>query len=82
MSRTLQAAAGSCHPHLALESRYGRHGWTMASGPPQVIEQEATPVSMPEGPSSGAVDWSQVADLVEESYRLTAPKRLLALLGP
>ncbi len=30
----------------------------------------------------GAVDWSQVADLVEESYRLTAPKRLLALLDP
>jgi len=28
----------------------------------------------------GRVDWNQVADLVEESYRLTAPKRLLALL--
>jgi predicted DNA-binding protein (MmcQ/YjbR family) len=31
---------------------------------------------------SGARDWRQVADLVEESYRLTAPKRLVALLGP
>ncbi|HEV3074109.1 MAG TPA: MmcQ/YjbR family DNA-binding protein [Thermoanaerobaculia bacterium] len=30
----------------------------------------------------GAPDWGQVADLVEESYRLTAPKRLLALLDP
>ena len=24
------------------------------------------------------VDWDQIADLVEESYRMTAPKRLLA----
>lgn len=28
----------------------------------------------------GAIDWDEVADLVEESYRMTAPKRLLALL--
>lgn len=27
-----------------------------------------------------AVDWEETADLVEESYRMTAPKRLLALL--
>ncbi len=26
------------------------------------------------------IDWDQVADLVEEAYRLTAPKRLLAQL--
>ncbi len=26
------------------------------------------------------IDWDDVADLVEESYRMTAPKRLLALL--
>jgi len=26
------------------------------------------------------IDWSEVADLVEESYRMTAPKRLSALL--
>ncbi len=26
------------------------------------------------------IDWSQVADLVEESYLMTAPKRLVALL--
>ena len=26
------------------------------------------------------VDWDEVADLVEESYRLTAPKRLCVLL--
>jgi predicted DNA-binding protein (MmcQ/YjbR family) len=26
------------------------------------------------------IDWELVADLVEESYRMTAPKRLLALL--
>ena len=26
-------------------------------------------------------DWGEVADLVEESYRMTAPKRLLAQLG-
>ena len=30
----------------------------------------------------GEVDWSEVADLVEESYRMTAPKRLTALLNP
>lgn len=28
----------------------------------------------------GEIDWEIVADLVEESYRMTAPKRLLALL--
>jgi len=28
----------------------------------------------------GRVDWSQVSDLLEESYRMTAPKRLLAAL--
>jgi predicted DNA-binding protein (MmcQ/YjbR family) len=27
-----------------------------------------------------ALDWEQVADLIEESYRMTAPKRLLAQL--
>ena len=26
------------------------------------------------------VDWGEVADLVEEAYRLVAPKRLVALL--
>ncbi len=26
------------------------------------------------------IDWNEVADLVEESYRMTAPKRLSALL--
>ena len=26
------------------------------------------------------IDWDDVADLVEESYRMTAPKRLLALV--
>ena len=26
----------------------------------------------------GAVDWREVAELVEESYRMTAPKRLVA----
>jgi predicted DNA-binding protein (MmcQ/YjbR family) len=30
----------------------------------------------------GRADWLQIADLIEESYRLTAPKRLVALLGP
>jgi predicted DNA-binding protein (MmcQ/YjbR family) len=28
------------------------------------------------------VDWDQIADLVEESYRMTAPKRLAARLDP
>jgi predicted DNA-binding protein (MmcQ/YjbR family) len=28
----------------------------------------------------GPVDWDEVAELVEESYRLTAPKKLSALL--
>ena len=28
----------------------------------------------------GEVDWDEVAELVEESYRMTAPKRLLARL--
>ena len=28
----------------------------------------------------GTVDWSEISELVEESYRLTAPKRLVALL--
>ena len=28
----------------------------------------------------GAVDWAEITELVEESYRLTAPKRLVALL--
>lgn len=28
----------------------------------------------------GAPDWEELADLVEESYRMTAPKRLLARL--
>jgi hypothetical protein len=27
------------------------------------------------------IDWDEVADLVEESYRMTAPKRLLAMLN-
>ncbi len=27
-----------------------------------------------------ALDWDEVADLIEESYRMTAPKRLAALL--
>jgi hypothetical protein len=26
------------------------------------------------------VDWDEVADMVEDGYRMTAPKRLLALL--
>lgn len=29
----------------------------------------------------GEVDWREVADLVADSYRLTAPKRLAALVG-
>jgi predicted DNA-binding protein (MmcQ/YjbR family) len=28
----------------------------------------------------GELDWEEVADLIEESYRMTAPKRLVALL--
>jgi predicted DNA-binding protein (MmcQ/YjbR family) len=28
-----------------------------------------------------AVDWAEIADLVKESYRVTAPKRLLVLIG-
>ena len=28
----------------------------------------------------GEVDWSEVAEIVEESYRMTAPKRLVAAL--
>ena len=28
----------------------------------------------------GVVDWDEIAELVEESYRLTAPKKLSALL--
>ena len=28
------------------------------------------------------VDWDEVADLVKDSYQMTAPKRLVALLGP
>jgi predicted DNA-binding protein (MmcQ/YjbR family) len=27
------------------------------------------------------VDWEELADLIDESYRMTAPKRLLAQLG-
>ena len=29
----------------------------------------------------GEIDWEELADLVEESYRMTAPKRLSARLG-
>jgi predicted DNA-binding protein (MmcQ/YjbR family) len=29
-----------------------------------------------------AIDWDEVADLVEESYRMTAPKRLSARIEP
>ena len=29
---------------------------------------------------SGAVDWDEIAALVERSYRMTAPKRLVALM--
>jgi len=29
-----------------------------------------------------AIDWEEVADLVEESYRMTAPKRLTARIEP
>lgn len=29
----------------------------------------------------GAVDWAQAADLIRDSYRMTAPKKLLALLS-
>ena len=29
----------------------------------------------------GELDWDEVGDLVHESYRLTAPKRLYALIG-
>lgn len=28
------------------------------------------------------IDWDELADLVDESYRLTAPKRLSAQIGP
>ena len=28
----------------------------------------------------GALDWGLIADLIEDSYRMTAPKRLCALL--
>ena len=28
----------------------------------------------------GAVDWSQVAELVADSYRMIAPKRLVELM--
>jgi hypothetical protein len=28
----------------------------------------------------GRVDWSQVAEIVEDGYRMVAPKRLLTLL--
>ena len=28
------------------------------------------------------IDWDEVADLVEESYRMTAPKRLSARIEP
>jgi predicted DNA-binding protein (MmcQ/YjbR family) len=28
----------------------------------------------------GGLDWGLIADLVEDSYRMTAPKRLCALL--
>ncbi len=28
------------------------------------------------------IDWDEVADLVEESYRMTAPKRLISQIDP
>lgn len=28
------------------------------------------------------IDWDELADLVDESYRMTAPKRLSAQIGP
>jgi phosphoribosylglycinamide formyltransferase-1 len=31
---------------------------------------------------TGTVDWDEVAELVTESYRLVAPKRLASLAGP
>ncbi len=30
----------------------------------------------------GWVDWDELADVIEQSYRLIAPKRLVKLLGP
>jgi len=30
----------------------------------------------------GEIDWDELADLVDESYRMTAPKRLSAQLDP
>ncbi len=29
----------------------------------------------------GGIDWEELADLVDESYRMTAPKRLSARIG-
>ena len=29
-----------------------------------------------------AADWDELRGLIEESYRMTAPKRLAAMLGP
>lgn len=75
--------------------RHGHEGrWSMWCKAPQGVQQglvEANPTRFFVPPYVGhhgwvgvyldvALDWDEIADLVEDSYRMSAPKRLSRLL--
>jgi predicted DNA-binding protein (MmcQ/YjbR family) len=67
LEREHAAALVEDDPRFSRAPYVGQHGW----------------VSMDlSGDVSGPTDWDEVRTLVEESYRLIAPKRSLAKLAP
>ena len=62
-----EASADDRHPpHRGFVVKYvARHGWVNYF------------LDLPDRP----VDWAEVAELVRDSYRIQAPKRLTTLLG-
>lgn len=48
--------------------------------PPYVGSKGWIGINLEAGPDDAGPDWEHVADLIEESYRMTAPKRLAATL--
>ncbi len=53
-------------PHFFVAPYIGKHGWT----------------SMRTAVKGVSIDWTEVEDLVRESYRLVAPKSMLEKIGP
>jgi predicted DNA-binding protein (MmcQ/YjbR family) len=80
------AGTGSGRWRMSCKARRGMQAALIGSDserffvPPYVGPKGWIGIELEAGPDGAGPDWDEVADLIEESYRMTAPKRLAAQL--